>query len=116
MEHAGDELHHRGLVGVLLRELESELEGATLPWSVLRAEDHTVPVENIILIGSAANSGRRIVHKALEIAHKPLTCRSRHDASLPFSFFTVFRAKQNKTKKEDRQSLKINFNLEKRTC
>ena len=78
MEHAGDKLDDRGLVGVLLGELEGDLEGAALPRGVLGAKDDAVPAEDVVLLGRGADARGRVGHQALEVAHQPSPCWCGH--------------------------------------
>jgi hypothetical protein len=45
VEHLTDELHARGLIGILLLEVHDETESAILEWRVCRANDDGVPEE-----------------------------------------------------------------------
>ena len=78
MEHAGDKLDDRRLVGVLLGELEGDLEGAALPRGVLGAKDDAVPAEDVVLLGRGADARGRVGHQALEVAHQPSPCWCGH--------------------------------------
>lgn len=99
VEHGALELHHGRLVGVLLRELQRELEGAcvachawssrqeagvlrgcwagprsptSVPRRVLWPEYHRVPQHDVVGRGRAVNALGRVLLQALEIPHQAL--------------------------------------------
>ena len=61
MEHLGEEAHLRGLVGVVLGELEDELEGPSLPGGIVRAEDDGLPHHDVVVHGGARDAAGRVV-------------------------------------------------------
>ena len=78
MEHLGEELDDRRLVGILLAELHGELEGAVLEGGVVRPEDDGVPHHDVVLARSAGDAGRRVFLQTLEIAHETSSGGGRH--------------------------------------
>lgn len=65
-----DETHRRRFVGVLLREFDGQFEGAILEGGVMGPEDHSIPDHDVIVGGSARDSGWGILLQPFEIAHE----------------------------------------------
>ena len=70
VKHFRDEFDHGRLVGVLLAELEGQLEGAVLEGGVVGPEDDGVPQHDVVLPGRAGHARGRVLLEALEVAHE----------------------------------------------
>lgn len=117
MEHRAFELDNRSFVWVLLRKFKCQLESAcshsasslpnnrlhneqglssskllrttSVPWSVIRAKNHSIPEHYTIVFGRAIHALRRVILKPFEIPHQPLhTHTFRDDFNVVVAHYT----------------------------
>lgn len=72
MEHLGSEVDLRGLVGVLVGELEGEVESPFFPDGVFWADHDCGPAHDIGLIGTGDDVVIILSLDFLEVLHQPL--------------------------------------------
>jgi len=78
MKHPWNKPNNRGFVRIILGEVKSQLESTSIPWSVLRSKDESIPMHDIVILWSSTYSHRRIFLQSLEIPHQSLFCWSCH--------------------------------------
>ena len=67
VEHFGEEPDVRGLVGVVLGELQDQLERSALPRGVVGAEDDGLPHHNVVVHRCAGNSRGGIILESVGV-------------------------------------------------
>lgn len=71
MEHLGDKVDFWRLAWIILGELEGQLKRSTIPGSVIRAENHSIPGHDIIIQRCTTDAKRGILLHSLEVSHQP---------------------------------------------
>jgi hypothetical protein len=69
VEHFRNKAHSWRLVWVVFSELQSQLECASVPWSIIRPEDDSVPQHDIVILRCPADSCRWIMLQTLKVSH-----------------------------------------------
>jgi hypothetical protein len=87
VEHLRHKADFGRFIGVLLRELERELERAILPDCVLGTNDDCRPFHYVILLWASYDVGVIFGLNLLEVPHQPLRRLRCHEKLLIFKFY-----------------------------
>nr|GMD58117.1 Os05g0182550 [Ipomoea batatas]GME01875.1 Os05g0182550 [Ipomoea batatas] len=78
MEHSGNKSHCWWLIWIILCKLKCQLKRTSIPRSVIRPKNNSIPKHYVVVIRSTADASWRILLQPLEIPHQSFPRWRRH--------------------------------------